>query len=162
MFDQPGLSEGELSGLSRPADRDDGLKTSNRAFRKVLAGHWRIAGTRSPPKRQAMGEHIMEKRIVIIGAGVAGLHLGLYLRQHGVDTTIITDRTADQVANSRLPNTAAHFAVTLERERQLGVDHWADPRLHYTCHNHSFGGGPAQLEFRGDFARSSRAVDHRI
>ena len=35
------------------------------------------------------------------------------------------------------------------------------PQFHYTCHNHSFG-GPTELEFRGDFLRPSRAVDHRI
>ena len=102
----------------------------------------------------------MEKRIGIVGAGVAGLHLGLYLRQHGMDATIIVDRTADELARARLPNTAAHFAVTLERERLLGVDHWPNPDLHYTCHHHSL---PCQkLAFRGDLRRPSRAVDHRI
>jgi len=106
-------------------------------------------------------EDIMERRIGIIGAGVAGLHLGLYLRQHGINTTIISDRTPDQIAQGRLPNTAAHFAVTIERERLLGVDHWQDPAVHYTCHNHSFG-GLNRLEFRGDFSRPARAVDHRI
>ncbi|MFD2272594.1 hypothetical protein ACFS07_19445 [Undibacterium arcticum] len=30
----------------------------------------------------------MNKRIGIIGAGTAGLHLGLFLRQHDVDVTI--------------------------------------------------------------------------
>lgn len=103
----------------------------------------------------------MERHIGIIGAGVAGLHLGLYLRRHGIDTTIVTDRTADQFSASKLPNTVAHFAPTLERERQLGIDHWADARFHYTCHNYSFG-GPARLEFRGGFARPNRAIDYRI
>jgi 2-polyprenyl-6-methoxyphenol hydroxylase-like FAD-dependent oxidoreductase len=104
----------------------------------------------------------MEKRIGIIGAGVAGLHLGLYLRQHDTSATIITDRTAEQIARGRLPNTAAHFALTIDREKMLGVDHWADPQYHYTCHNHSFGGGPTRLEFRGTFTRPSRAIDHRL
>jgi 2-polyprenyl-6-methoxyphenol hydroxylase-like FAD-dependent oxidoreductase len=104
----------------------------------------------------------MEKRIGIIGAGVAGLHLGLYLRQHDIDVTIISDRTAQQISKSRLPNTAAHFAATIEREKMLGADHWSDPECQYTCHNHSFGGGPQRLEFCGNFTRPSRAVDHRI
>ena len=104
----------------------------------------------------------MEKRIGIIGAGVAGLHLGLYLRQHDIDVTIISDRTAEQISKSRLPNTAAHFAATIESEKMLGADHWSDPEFHYTCHNHSFGGGPQRLEFCGTFTRPSCAVDHRI
>jgi hypothetical protein len=101
------------------------------------------------------------KQIGIIGAGIAGLHLGLYLRQHDIDVTIVTDRTAEQYSQARLLNTAAHFAVTIEREKVLGVDHWANPEFHYVCHNHSFG-GPQRLEFRGDFMRPSRAIDHRI
>ncbi len=103
----------------------------------------------------------MEKRIGIIGAGVAGLHLGLNLKQHNIEATIISDRTGDQFAKARLPNTAAHFAGTIEREKQLGVDHWPNAQFHYTCHNHSFG-GRARLEFRGNFSRHSRAIDHRI
>jgi 2-polyprenyl-6-methoxyphenol hydroxylase-like FAD-dependent oxidoreductase len=102
-----------------------------------------------------------EKKIGIIGGGIAGLHLGLYLRQHDIDVTIITDRTAEQYSKARLLNTAAHFAVTIEREKALGIDHWANPEFHYVCHNHSFG-GPQRLEFRGDFMRPSRAIDHRI
>jgi 2-polyprenyl-6-methoxyphenol hydroxylase-like FAD-dependent oxidoreductase len=104
----------------------------------------------------------MEKRIGIIGAGIAGLHLGLYLRQHGIGVTIVSDRTAEEITKSRLPNTAAHFAVTIDREKMLGVDHWSNPEFQYTCHNHSFGGGPQRLEFRGDFMRPSRAIDHRL
>jgi 2-polyprenyl-6-methoxyphenol hydroxylase-like FAD-dependent oxidoreductase len=34
----------------------------------------------------------MKREIGIVGAGVAGLHLALYLQKHGVDATIITDR----------------------------------------------------------------------
>jgi thioredoxin reductase len=48
-------------------------------------------------------ERLMEKRIGIIGAGVAGLHLGLYLRQHETSATIITDRTAEQIARGACP-----------------------------------------------------------
>jgi 2-polyprenyl-6-methoxyphenol hydroxylase-like FAD-dependent oxidoreductase len=104
----------------------------------------------------------VNRHIGIIGAGVAGLHLGLYLRHHDIDVTIVSDRSAEQIARSRLPNTAAHFAVTIDREKMLGVDHWPDPEFHYVCHNHSFGGGPQRLEFRGDFLRPSRAIDHRV
>ena len=58
------------------------------------------------------------KQIGIIGAGIAGLHLGLYLRQHDIDVTIVTDRTAEQYSKARLLNTAAHFAVTIEQTWQ--------------------------------------------
>jgi hypothetical protein len=60
-------------------------------------------------------------QIGIVGAGIAGLHLGLYLRQHDIDVTIVTDRTAEQYSKARLLNTAAHFAVTIEREKKCSA-----------------------------------------
>lgn len=99
--------------------------------------------------------------IGIVGAGVAGLHLGLLLRQHDVPVTIYTDRTAEQTAGGRLLNTVAHHAPTLERERQLGVDFWPAQEYGYSCHHHYFG-GPQPLRFRGDFAERSAAIDYRL
>lgn len=103
----------------------------------------------------------MGKSIGIIGAGTAGLHLGLYLRQHGVDATIITDKTADQVREMRLPNTVAHHHVTVAREKALGVDHWPAEEYGITGHQHHFG-GKEPLDFPGYFSSQSRAVDYRI
>ena len=40
----------------------------------------------------------MDKRIAIVGAGTAGLHLGLYLRARGVDVTLHTDRRPEDYA----------------------------------------------------------------
>jgi 2-polyprenyl-6-methoxyphenol hydroxylase-like FAD-dependent oxidoreductase len=103
----------------------------------------------------------MEKRIGIIGAGVAGLHLGLLLRQHGVDATIITERDPEQIAGMRLPNTVAHHYITLDRERSLGVYHWPVEDYGYSHHHHFFN-TPQPLEFSGAFTAMSRGVDYRI
>ena len=73
----------------------------------------------------------MARNIGIVGAGIAGLHLALYLQKHGVDATIITDRAPEDYRNSRLLNTVAHHHVTIAREDYLGVNHWADPKDHY-------------------------------
>jgi 2-polyprenyl-6-methoxyphenol hydroxylase-like FAD-dependent oxidoreductase len=99
----------------------------------------------------------MGRHIGIIGAGVAGLHLGLHLRQNGIDATIITDRNPDEIAGMRLMNTVAHHSITLEREKRLGINHWSDPDLHYSCHHHSFE-TPQPIRFRGDFSKPSRAI----
>ncbi len=103
----------------------------------------------------------MGHRIGIVGAGVAGLHLALYLQKHGVEAVLITDRPPEAYRDSRLLNTVAHHHVTLERERQLGLDHWSDPALHYTYHDHVFS-FPEPIRFRGDFSSPSRAVDYRL
>jgi 2-polyprenyl-6-methoxyphenol hydroxylase-like FAD-dependent oxidoreductase len=101
------------------------------------------------------------RNIGIVGAGIAGLHLALYLQKHGVDATIITDRAPEDYRNSRLLNTVAHHHVTIAREDYLGVNHWTDPKDHYYYHDHVFN-FPQPLSFRGDFSRPSRAVDYRI
>ena len=100
-----------------------------------------------------------EKKIGIIGAGTAGLHLGLYLRQHDVNVTIFTDRRPEEYAGMRLLNTVAHHSVTVQREEKLGVNHW--PNDGYFGHYYYIG-GPQPLRFYGDLKAPSRAVDYRI
>ncbi|MDI1443406.1 styrene monooxygenase/indole monooxygenase family protein [Polyangium sp. 6x1] len=64
--------------------------------------------------------------IGIVGAGIAGLQLGLYLRRHGIPCTLHTDRSADELRASRLPSTAALLGSTRARDRELGINHWDD------------------------------------
>src|SRR6185369_10137415 len=108
-----------------------------------------------------LGEADMRRRIGIVGAGIAGLHLALYLQKHGVDATLITDRAPDEYRGIRLLNTVAHHHVTIAREDYLGVNHWNDPKHHYYYHDHFFN-FPQPISFRGYFSRPSRAVDYRI
>ncbi len=103
----------------------------------------------------------IERRIGIVGAGVGGLHLALYLQKRGIDATVITDREPREYRDARLLNTVAHHYVTIDRENDLGVNHWLDPTVYYAFHDHFFN-FPQPLHFRGDFAKPSRAVDYRI
>jgi 2-polyprenyl-6-methoxyphenol hydroxylase-like FAD-dependent oxidoreductase len=99
--------------------------------------------------------------IGIVGSGVAGLHLGLFLQQHDVPVTIYTETTADQVASSRLPNTVGHHHATLDRERALGVHFWDAAEYGYDCHHHYFG-GEHPLYFPGCFTARSSSIDYRL
>src|SRR5215470_18190900 len=99
--------------------------------------------------------------IGIVGSGIAGLHLGLFLQKHGVDATIYSDRSPDQIRASRLSNFVVRFDRTRERERALGVDHWEFP---------DFGGFGVQMRvgierpivWSGSFKRPASSVDMRI
>jgi hypothetical protein len=103
----------------------------------------------------------MSKRTAIVGAGTAGLHLGLYLQQKGVQSTIFTDKKIEDYPNLRLPNTVAHHAVTVAREDDLGVNHWPDAG--YFGHYYFIGMPNSPIEFYGDLTTGpSRAVDYRI
>jgi 2-polyprenyl-6-methoxyphenol hydroxylase-like FAD-dependent oxidoreductase len=99
------------------------------------------------------------KKIAVIGAGTAGLHLGLYLRAHGVEVTIFTDRRPEEYRNMRLLNTVAHHHVTIAREDMLGCNHWPDDG--YFGHYY-YVGGPQPMRFFGKLEKPSRAVDYRI
>ena len=101
----------------------------------------------------------MGSSIGIVGSGVSGLHLGLFLRAHDVPVTIYADKEPDAIRAGRLLNTVAHHHHTLERERALGVDHWDVGEYGYVCHHHCIAG---ELRFRGDFEHPSSAIDYRV
>lgn len=89
--------------------------------------------------------------IGIVGAGVAGLHLGMLLRRKGVPVTLYSERAPQQLGSGRLPNAVAHHHVTLSRERALGVEHWDAGEFGYGVHHHYLG-GPSPVRFIGRFS----------
>ena len=105
--------------------------------------------------------HNGRKHIGIVGAGIAGLHLGLRLRQFGMDCTIITDRSPEQVAAGQLTNTVVHWPATLRRERVLQVYHWPTEEFGFRHFRHIIQ-GPEPIVIRSQSAAPARAVDYRI
>jgi hypothetical protein len=105
-------------------------------------------------------ENIMNN-IGIVGAGIAGLQLGLLLRSHGIDVTIYTEKTPEQQRAARLANVVIRNAHTRERERILGVNHWdsADTDLIGLTFHVS---GARPLKISGDFEQPASIVDMRI
>ncbi|PRY86053.1 styrene monooxygenase subunit StyA [Donghicola tyrosinivorans] len=103
----------------------------------------------------------MSKTIAIIGAGTAGLQLGLHLLQNGITPKLYTDRTPEEYAGARLMNTVAHHHVTTAREDALGCNHWPSDEYGYFGHYYYIG-TPDPIHIYGDLARPSRAVDYRI
>jgi 2-polyprenyl-6-methoxyphenol hydroxylase-like FAD-dependent oxidoreductase len=101
------------------------------------------------------------KNIGIVGSGIAGLQLGLFLQKHGIGATIYSERTAEQIRASRLSNFVVRFDHTRERERSLGVDHWEFPDFGvfgvrmYIC-------GEPPIVWSGSFKRPASGVDMRI
>jgi 2-polyprenyl-6-methoxyphenol hydroxylase-like FAD-dependent oxidoreductase len=99
--------------------------------------------------------------IGIIGAGIAGLHLGLFLQQHGIAATIYTEKTPEQQLGGRLANVVVRFAPTRERERLLGVNYWDSATTDLVCYS-IYVGGERPLAFTGDFTQPANIVDMRI
>lgn len=99
--------------------------------------------------------------IGIVGAGVAGLHLGLHLRRQGLDVTIYTNRTAGQVADGKVVNSVAHMSGTIDIERELGIADWPGTDAEYSYHHHYNGWGDDR-RFSASFEKPARIIDYRI
>ncbi|WP_371483132.1 styrene monooxygenase/indole monooxygenase family protein [Kitasatospora sp. NBC_00315] len=71
------------------------------------------------------------RRILIVGAGQAGLQLALGLQSNGYDVTVMTNRTADEIRDGRVMSTQCMFDTALQTERDLGINFWEQeaPRI---------------------------------
>lgn len=65
-----------------------------------------------------------KSKITIVGAGQAGLLLGLCLLKNNYDVTIITNSTADEIYNGRILSNQAMFHSALEIERKYNLNFW--------------------------------------
>jgi hypothetical protein len=63
-------------------------------------------------------------RILIVGAGQAGLQLALGLRQNGYDVTVVSNRTAQDILTGRVMSSQCMFGAALTHERELGINFW--------------------------------------
>ncbi len=67
------------------------------------------------------------RNIAIVGAGQAGLLMAHALRRRDYSVTLFSDKTPeDFLLRSRPTGTAARFNMSLEWERELGLNHWDD------------------------------------
>lgn len=99
--------------------------------------------------------------IGIVGTGIAGLQLGLFLQQRGIPTTIYTDRTPEQQRGGRILNNVVRFGHTREREHALGIKHWDVIGPDLTSVSLAVG-GEHPLGFVGHLSRPASYVDMRL
>jgi 2-polyprenyl-6-methoxyphenol hydroxylase-like FAD-dependent oxidoreductase len=100
------------------------------------------------------------KRIGIVGGGISGLHLGLWLREYGLDTTIYSEKTSRQLLDAPLRNIVIRNACTRQRERDLRVNHWDGSAPDLGALAVTVAGTP--VAFVGTLTPPSNVVDMRI
>jgi 2-polyprenyl-6-methoxyphenol hydroxylase-like FAD-dependent oxidoreductase len=62
------------------------------------------------------------RKVLIVGAGQAGLQLGLSLRSHDYDVTTMSARTPDEIRSARVMSTQCMFGPALQYERDYGLN----------------------------------------
>ncbi|QPP06616.1 FAD-binding oxidoreductase [Streptomyces bathyalis] len=64
------------------------------------------------------------RKILIVGAGQAGLQLALGLQSQGYEVTVMSNRTADEIRGGRVMSTQMQFHTALQNERDIEVNFW--------------------------------------
>ncbi len=99
--------------------------------------------------------------IGIVGAGIAGLHLALYLQQQGVPVTLYSERSPDELRAGRLPTMTSFLGRARARIAALGTNHWEDPAHGTTAVRIEIAGDPP-LIFTGTVVPPSIFIDMRL
>lgn len=66
------------------------------------------------------------RKITIVGAGQAGLMVGVGLVRKGYDVTIVSDRTPEEIRNGRVTSSQGMQATPISYEREMGLRLWDD------------------------------------
>jgi flavin-dependent dehydrogenase len=64
------------------------------------------------------------RKILIVGAGQAGLQLANGLAQNGYEVTVVTNRTPEQIRDGRVLSSQCMFGEALQHERDVGLNFW--------------------------------------
>ncbi|MFD7667101.1 styrene monooxygenase/indole monooxygenase family protein [Streptomyces sp. NPDC059788] len=104
------------------------------------------------------------RRIAIVGAGQAGLHLALALLAADYDVTLVTDRRAQEVRAGRVMSTQLMFGPARRLERAAGLNLWdatapAASELRMTVWDPP---GKSALTFTAPFDEPPHSVDQRV
>ncbi|MFJ8622142.1 styrene monooxygenase/indole monooxygenase family protein [Kitasatospora sp. NPDC093550] len=104
------------------------------------------------------------RRVLIVGAGQAGLQLALGLQSHGYDVTVLTDRGADEVRTGRVLSSQCMFDSAMRTERALGLDLWADeaPRIEGVGLSLSGPAAERVVDWVGRLDAYAQSVDQRV
>ena len=65
-------------------------------------------------------------KILIVGAGQAGLQLALGLVQDGHDVTVVSNRTPEDIHDGKVMSSQFMFDAALQHERDLGINYWEE------------------------------------
>lgn len=104
------------------------------------------------------------RKVLIVGAGQAGLQLALGLQARGHAVTVMSNRTPDEIRNGRVMSTQIMFGTALGLERDLGIDFWdaQAPRVRRLGISLAAPGGGRAVDWLGSLRGYAQSVDQRV
>jgi flavin reductase (DIM6/NTAB) family NADH-FMN oxidoreductase RutF len=104
------------------------------------------------------------KRIAIIGAGQSGLQLALGLLDAGLDVTLYSGRSADEIREGRVMSSQCMFDSALETERDLNLNYWEDtcPKVEGVSFTIPDGIGGTSIDWAARLDNYAQSVDQRL
>jgi hypothetical protein len=104
------------------------------------------------------------RKILIVGAGQAGLQLALSLQAEGYDVTVMSVRTPEEIRAGRVMSTQAMFGPALQLERDRGLNQWEEQAPKIASFRITVAGPPGSvaLTFPAPLTDYAQSVDQRV
>ncbi|MBR0568968.1 FAD-binding oxidoreductase [Azoarcus sp. L1K30] len=104
------------------------------------------------------------RKITIIGAGQGGLQLGIGLLAKGFDVSLVSNRTAAQIAEGRVMSSQSMYDMAVGYERELDLAFWDDTCPPISGVHFRAGGsdGVTLIDWRSPMRAPGQSVDQRI
>jgi len=106
------------------------------------------------------------RKVLIVGAGQAGLQVALGLQEAGYEMTVVTDRSGPEVATGRVLSSQCMFNAALQNERDLGINLWEEEcpdveGISFTVPTPD-GSGNKAIAFASRLDAYAQSVDQRV
>lgn len=106
------------------------------------------------------------RKILIVGAGQAGLQLANGLAQNGYEVTVVTNRTPEQIRDGKVLSSQCMFDQALRHERDLGLNFWDGECPPVEGLSFSVpapdGSGAKAIDFEARLDAPAQSVDQRV
>jgi hypothetical protein len=104
------------------------------------------------------------RKVLIVGAGQAGLQLGLSLQSHDYDVTVMSARTPEEIRGGRVMSTQCMFGVALQHERHYDLNLWEQQAPDIEGLGLSIAGPDHEraVDWLGELDDYAQSVDQRV
>jgi hypothetical protein len=104
------------------------------------------------------------RKVLIVGAGQAGLQLGLSLQKNDYDVTVMSARTPEEIRGGRVMSTQCMFGPALQHERDYDLNLWERQTPDIEGLGLSIAGPDHEraLDWLGELDDYAQSVDQRV